>query len=54
MTANLKTISATMTPAGTLKGLHWYIGTFKEKSKGFFRATYRGFRSIITQNRNQV
>lgn len=47
-------LSASVTPRGSLRSYRWYRGAFKEISKGLFRAVYRGFRQIITQDRNQV
>lgn len=51
-TQRVMALAATMRGSGNLTSIRWYIGTFKEVSKGLFRAAYRGIRNIITQNRN--
>lgn len=51
---NILSLTASMSPTGSVSEIRWYTGPFKYISKGSMRSIFRGIRNIITQNRNMI
>lgn len=49
MTAYIKILNGSITPLGSMTGLHWYIGTFKKISQGTLRAVSRVLNNYLTK-----